>query len=217
MQLDLRNLVQLAYPELAKDRYSIFTDQQVEELNNLIKYADYYENNVFKYITQKYPEYKYDETKTSKPANIPINYSRKVVNELAKWQFEEDIDFQVTATDKRSESKAADIEAELYDIHKHNKMEIKNFQAAQEANISGGVAYKLIWDDEAKMPRILVRPRIECFPVTDFDDYEKLEKVHFVAFRDEDTVWKQTYQMVDGKCQVEEALYSVKEKLKKSR
>jgi len=215
MQLDLRNLVQLAYPELAKDRYSIFTDQQVEELNNLIKYADYYENNVFKYITQKYPEYKYDETKTSKPANIPINYSRKVVNELAKWQFEEDIDFEVTATDKRSESKAADIEAELYDIHKHNKMEIKNFQAAQEANISGGVAYKLVWDDGAKMPRILVRPRMECFPVTDFDDYEKLEKVHFVAFRDEDTVWKQTYQMVGGKCQVEEALYSVKERLKK--
>jgi len=47
--MQLENLIKLAYPEETKDRtYSVFTNSQVAQLNALIKYYDYYENNVFK-------------------------------------------------------------------------------------------------------------------------------------------------------------------------
>lgn len=210
--IDLRKLVQLAYPEEFKDTsYSVFTEAQLVQLNRLIKYADYYENDVFKHITQKYPEFK--QTTDRKPAQIPINYSRYIVDKLANWQFEKPIDIAVSTEKKTNEKKAEVVEKDLYEIHKINNMNLKLQQAAKECNTSGGVVFKMTYDDELGI-RFLPRPRIECFPVTKFDDYEKMNKVHFVAFKSDDIIWKQTFEMVDGKCLFSEATYSIKMNLK---
>jgi len=212
MQLDLTNLIKLAFPEETKDKtYSVFTDAQVEQLNRLIKYANYYENNVFPYIEQKYPEFK--QSSERNPAQIPINYSRYIVDKLAGWQFEKPIDIAVS-TDKKSNKKKADgVEKDLYEVHKLNNMDLKLQQAAKECNTSGTVAFKMIYDPLQGI-RFLPRPSIECFPITEFDDYERLVKVHFIAFKSEDIIWKQTFELIDGKCQFEEATYNVKENLK---
>jgi len=194
--VDLRNLIRLAYPEETRNEaYSIFTEAQIEQLNRLIKYADYYENNSFKYIIEKYPEFK--QTTERKPAQIPINYSRYIVDKLANWQFEKPIDIAMSTDKKSNEKKVEATEKDLYDIHKVNNMDLKLQQAAKEANTSGGVVFKMVYDDEIGI-RFLPRPRIECFPITEFDDYEKLTKVHFVAFKSDDIIWKQTFEMVNG-------------------
>ena len=212
MLLDLHNLIKLAFPEETKDKtYSVFTDAQVEQLDELIKYANYYENDVFKYIEQKYPEFK--QSSERNPAQIPINYSRYIVDKLAGWQFEKPIDIALSTDKKANEKKAEVTEKDLYDIHKKNNMDLKLQQAAKECNTSGGVAFKMIYDPIRGI-RFLPRPRIECFPITEFDDYEKLLKVHFIAFKSENIIWKQTFELVDGKCQFEEATYNVKENLK---
>lgn len=210
--VDLRKLIELAYPEEIKDTaYSVFTEKQLAQLNALIKYYDYYENDVFKHIIKKYPEFK--QTTERKPAQIPINYSRYIVDKLANWQFEKPIDIAVSTEKKTNEKKAEAIEKDLYEIHKINNMNLKLQQAAKECNTSGGVVFKTVYDNELGI-RFLPRPRIECFPITEFDDYEKLTKVHFVAFRSDDIIWKQTFEMVDGKCLFSEATYSVKMNLK---
>ena len=207
MLLDFRNMVRLAYPEETKDKtYSVFTDAQVARLNTLIKYADYYDNNVFKYIEEKYPEFK--QTTDRSPAQIPVNYSRYIVDKLADWQFEKPVDISVTVEKKSSEKKAEAVEKDLYDIHKANSMNLKLQQAAKECNTSGAVVFKMIYDDTGI--RFLPRPQIECFPVTEFDDYEKLIRVHFIAFKSEDIIWKQTFEMVGGRCVFSEATYDVK-------
>jgi len=212
MQLDLSNLIKLAYPEETKNKtYSVFTDEQVKQLNKLIKYANYYENDVFKYIEQKYPEFK--QSSERNPAQIPINYSRYIVDKLAGWQFEKPIDIAVSTDKKSNEKKAEVVEKDLYEIHKLNNMNLKLLQSAKECNTSGTVAYKMIYDPLQGI-RFLPRPSIECFPITEFDDYERLIKVHFIAFKSEDIIWKQTFELVDGKCQFEEATYNVKENLK---
>ena len=216
MELDLSKLIKLVYPEETGDTsYSVFTDAQVEQLNRLIKYANYYENNVFKYIEQKYPEFK--QTTERKPAHIPINYSRYIVDKLAGWQFEKPIDIAVSgerkAKDGKERKEILNTEKDLYDIHKVNNMDLKLQQSAKECNTSGGVAFKMIYDPAIGI-RFLPRPRIECFPITEFDDYEKLIKVHFVAFKSEDIIWKQTFELVDGKCVFSEATYNVKLNLK---
>jgi len=211
MNIDLRNLIRLIYPEETKDKsYSVFTEAQLEQLNELIKYADYYENKAFKYIEKDYPEYKKSSERV--PSQVPINYSRYIVDKLANWQFEKPIDIAISTDKKANEKKAETAEKDLYDIHKKNGMDLKLQQAAKECNMSGGVVFKMIYDDERGI-RFLPRPRIECFPITDFDDYEKLTKIHFAAFQSEDIIWKQTFDMVDGKCQFSEATYNVKENL----
>jgi hypothetical protein len=193
---------------------TIFSDEQLATINELIKYQDYYDNKSFKYICEEYPEFQWGKVDGGdyKPAQIPLNYAKLIVDKLAAWQFEKPIDFNCSSasTDKddpKVANRSDEIEKDLYNIHKKNKMDIKLLQAAVEANITGGVVFKLKYDEKKKYPRILVRNRIECFPVYDFDDYENIYKVHFIAFQDEKTIWKQTYEMINNICFIYEALY----------
>ncbi len=217
MKLELKKIVDIAFPT----EPTIFKESELENLNKLIKYDDYYRNRSFKYIIAEYPEYgkRVTDGKSYTPAQVPFNYARYIVNKLASWQFEKPIDYNCTS--EGSENKAEAIETDIYEIHKKNLMDFKLLQSAVECNISGGVVIKLKYDSEAKQIKIFPRNRMECFPVYEFDDYENISKVHFVAFIDEETVWKQTYSLEkvgDKKvCYIEEAEYKVKEITKPSK
>ena len=202
---DIRYIVDIA----KQTEPSIFTDDQIEVINELIKYQDYYDNRSFKYIVADYPEFRHGRSdgKDYRPAQIPLNYGKLIVDKLAAWQFEENIDFNCTSA---KEARAEEIEADLYQIHKQNSMDIKLLQSAVESNISGGVTFKLKYDEAKKYPRILIRNRIETFIVTEFDDYEDILRIHFIAFQDDETVWKQTYSMENGICYIYEAIYDVR-------
>jgi hypothetical protein len=205
MQVDYNPLVKLAYPT----EPTIFTDNQLEIMRELIEYADWYDGNSFKYIEEKYPEYR--TKKDYKPTKLNINLARYIVNKLASWQFEIPVDYNCTPDGDIYDQ----IEEDIYQIHKLNNLDSKYLQAAIECNIAGGVPIKLNYDSEKKLVKVMPRNRMECFPVYDFDDYENITKVHFVAFVDEETIWKQTYELIkdsNGKktCYIEEATYSVK-------
>jgi len=221
MRLELQKLIDVALPTYP----TIFKDKQIEVLNQLIKYQDYYDNDVFKYIVEKYPEYgtRVSGGKNYYPTQVPLNYSRYIINKLASWQFEIPVDFNCTSDSEevlKVKKKAAkkeikpmrsdEIEVDIYETHKRNLMDVKLLQAAVECNVSGGVVFKLKYDIDKEDIRIFVRNRIECFPIYDFDDYENITKIHFVAFRDEDTIWKQTYELENGICYIEEAIYDAK-------
>lgn len=211
---DLKNVVDIA----KQTEPTIFSDEQLAIIGELIKYQDYYDNKSFKYIGEVYPEFRHGivDGKDYKPAQVPLNYAKFIVDKLAAWQFEESIDFSCTSVSTDSDdpkviNRSDEIEADLYEIHKLNKMDIKLLQSATESNISGGIAFKLKYDDKKKYPRILIRNRIETFVVTEFDDYEEIIRVHFIAFQDDKTIWKQTYEMVNGVCYISEALYDTKD------
>jgi len=210
---DLNNIVKLA--KITEP--TIFSDNELEKINGLIKFQDYYENRCFKYITEVYPEYRHggSEGKDYRPANIPLNYGKFIIDKLAAWQFEIGIDFNCES--EISQNRADEIEKDLYDIHKKNLMDIKLLQSATESNIAGSVTFKLKYEEDEKYPRILIRNRIETFAITEFDDYEKLVKVHFIAFQDEKTIWKQTYELVKNEvtkknvCFISEELFDTKD------
>jgi len=208
MQVDYNHLIKLAYP----GQPSIFTDKQLEIINTLIEYADWYDGESFKHIENRYPEYR--TAKDYTPTKLTINLARYIVNKLAGWQFEMAVDYNCTPDGGRYD----EIEEDIYQIHKDNNLDAKLLQAATECNIAGGVPIKLKYDSEAKQVKVMPRNRIECFPIYEFDDYENITKVNFVAFIDEDTIWKQTYELVkdiSGKkvCYIEEATYDVKNNL----
>lgn len=217
MSYDLNNIVKLA----KVTEPTIFNDSQIEVINSLIKFQDYYDNKAFDYICIDYPEFRHGRVdgKDYKPAHIPLNFAKLIINKLAAWQFEEGIDFEcksesTDSDDPNTVNRSDEIEKDLYDIHKKNLMDIKLLQSAVESNIAGGVVFKLKYDEAKSYPRILIRNRIECFPVYEFDDYENIYKVHFIAFQDEKTIWKQTYELIKGKdkdvCFISEALFDTK-------
>jgi hypothetical protein len=204
MLLEYNKLLRLVYP----DQPTIFTEAQQEQINEIIKYHNYYSGESFKYIVEEYPEYGRNSSRnTYRPTQITINYIRKIIDKLSSFQFETPVDISAEDLSTEDEKGADDIEAYLYEWHKRNSMDLKNLQASKEHNISGGVAYKLLPDDELAEARCYIRERIECWPVTEFDDYEKINKVHFAAFVDENTIWKQTFSLENGKCYIEEAYY----------
>lgn len=208
MITDFDKLVKLAYP----GQPSIFTQKQLEDINEIIKFHDYYDGESFKYVVTDFPEYGRNHNRDDyRPAQLVINYIRKIIDKLTSFQFEIPVDISATVEGKPGDGmreKAEDIEQYLYGWHKKNKLNLKHLQAAKEHNISGGVAYKLMPDDGLGEARAVIRERIECFPVTDFDDYENISKVHFVAFVNEKEIWKQTFEMAGGSCHIEEAIYS---------
>lgn len=55
---------------------------------------------------------------------------------------------------------------------------------------------------------------MEYWPVFNADDVDLLEKIHFTAFIDDNTIWKQSYWMQDGSCWMEEAYYDTQLKVK---
>jgi len=212
---DFKNIIDLA----KVTEPTIFSDKELDVINSLIKFQDYYDNRAFKYIEEEYPEFRHGKVEGGdyKPAQISFNYAKRIVDQGAAWQFEVPIDFNCksVSTDKKDSkipSRSKEIEKDLYDIHKKNLMDIKLLQSAIESNIAGGVVFKLKYDEDKKHVRILPRNRIECFPVCKFDDYEDIYKVHFIAFQDEKTIWKQTYELVKNPngnkvCWISEALY----------
>jgi len=211
---DLKNIVDIA--KLTEP--TIFSDEHLAVIAELIKYQDYYDNKSFKYIADEYPEFRHGRVdgKDYKPAQVPLNYGKLIVDKLAAWQFEESIDFNCTSVltdsdDPKVTNRSDEIETDLYEIHKQNKMDIKLLQSATESNISGGIAFKLKYDDKKNYPRILIRNRIETFVVTEFDDYENIIRVHFIAFQDDKTIWKQTYEMVGEICYISEMLFDTKD------
>lgn len=211
MSYDLNNIVKLA----KVTEPTIFTDEQLETINRLIMYQDYYENRSFKYISETSKEYRqYHSNRDYMPANIPLNYGKFIIDKLAAWQFEIGIDFNCES--EISPARADEIEKDLYDIHKKNLMDIKLLQSATESNIAGSVTFKLKYEEDESYPRILVRNRIETFAITEFDDYEKLIRVHFIAFQDDKTIWKQTYELIKNEvtkknvCYISEALFDTK-------
>ena len=95
MAINFKNYFNLLFPGMETN--SIFNAHRQKILAQLIKYQDYYDNEVFYYIVQKFPEY--DEQRSAqlnyRPSQIPINYSRMIVNKLSSFQFTEPISFQV--------------------------------------------------------------------------------------------------------------------------
>ena len=196
MAIDFSKFFNFLFPVDATKPNSIFNDHRKLVLARLIKYQDYYDNDVFQYIEKLFPEYS-DQSAGRldyRPSRIPINYSRMIVNKLSSFQFTKPISFQV----KKGNGKADDkLQKVMEGIHDDNNMNLKLMQSSQEANISGGVGIKIIYDDDLKQVRFLVRPRMETWVLTERDDTEKIIRVHFAFFLDGagKRVWKQTWEL----------------------
>lgn len=168
------------------------------------------------------------------PTMITVNLVAWFIDRLAAFMFErslglacpiEQIDdsavmaqpgYQPSEKQKKSRERAASREWLLYRVMKQNLMAEKLMKAGKDYNIAGGVCAKLHYDKTRGL-RVIWRPRLEYWPIYSADDVDVLEKIHFTAFVDDETIWKQTYWLDanTGSCWMEEGLYGTDLKLKK--
>ena len=77
MITDFDKLVKLAYP----GQPSIFTQKQLEDINEIIKFHDYYDGESFKYVVTDFPEYGRNHNRDDyRPSQLVINYIRKIID-----------------------------------------------------------------------------------------------------------------------------------------
>lgn len=202
-------------------------------VNKLIEWYRYYDGK--HWVDEFGKEIKPEDLKALNnldysPTLITANLVAWFVDRLAAFMFErpiglscpieqidsdEDVakaDYVPSDAQKQARAKAAARERLLYRALKQNLMHEKLIKAATDYHVGTGVCAKLHYDESQGL-RIIWRPRLEYWPVYSADDVDQLEKIHFTAFMDDNTIWKQTYWMKDGSCWMEEGLYDTQLKL----
>ncbi len=226
---------QLAYKELDDGLgYQYLGEEGLLLVNRLIDWYRYYDGK--HWVDEHGKELKREDIKALNgldylPTLITVNLIAWFVDRLVAFMFErpvnlacpgeqvdpdEDIkkpDYEPSEAQKNADAKASARERLLYRVMKQNLMHEKLLKAATDYHVGTAVCVKLHYDANKGL-RIIWRPRLEFWPVYDSDDVDQLEKIHFTAFVDDDTIWKQTYWMENGSCWMEEGLYDTQLKLK---
>ena len=214
--------------------YQYLGRQGLEIVNKLIEQYRYYDGQ--HWIDSAGREVTPERLKASnnldyQPTMLTANLTAWFIDRLAAFMFERSIGLACTAEQiddsadmakpdyqpSDAQQKASDVagsrEYLLYRIKKANLLDEKLLKAAADYHIGGAVCAKLHYDPRLGL-RVIWRPRLEFWPIYDADDVDLLEKIHFTAFIDEDTIWKQSCWLQDGSCWMEEALYDTQLKLK---
>lgn len=234
---DLTIFPRLAYQDPASTlQYQYLGQEGLQRVNKLIEWYRHYDGK--HWVDQYGNEIKPEDLKVTNnldylPTMITANLTAWFIDRLAAFMFERPIGLacpveQVDGAEamakpgyvpsekqKAAILKASTRERLLYRIMKQNLMPEKLLKAATDHFIGGGVCAKLHYDKSRGL-RLIWRPRLEYWPIYSADDVDVLDKIHFVAFVDDNTIWKQTYLMnvVTGTCWMEEATYDTQLQVK---
>ncbi len=227
----------LAYGENKVDTglgYQYLGREGLQIVNNLIDRYRYYDGK--HWVNEQGAELTPGDLKAAnnldyRPTMITVNMIAWFIDRLAAFMFEHSIsvncpieqiddsvamaspDYTPSSEQIRADETAASRQWLLYRVIGQNLLNEKLLKAATDYHIGGGVCAKLHYDKNKGL-RVIWRPRLEYWPVYNTDDIDDLEKIHFTAFVDDDTIWKQTYWMHNGSCWMEEALYDTQLKVK---
>lgn len=195
--LDVNNLIRM---ELT----GLYGNEVIEEMNKIIKLYDAYEGG-----GQKWELDATDYTPTVKKTN----YIKKLIKEEARFLFGKPPIFTVQNGDEVENEAATQITEYINNVLDKNLFKDKLIKGARDCFIGKRVAIKLHADTITKTIRVMFIPSLE-FVYEPFDDrVDELQKIIFFyqmndsRIKEEQRIWKQKYEMIDGKCILNEAIY----------
>lgn len=196
----LLNMINAAYPPELK----ILNETARARVRAAIKAQKYYDGDFWQFIDAERKgwdaEVAHESTDYGKrrhgdagidyaPVRLALQYPKYFIDEVASWMFEKPLSI---LGDEAPLARVAK-------VHKANMLDEKLLQGAGESSLTGGIAVKVLWNDTLGKTRVVIRPSRECFPVMDPDDVDLMEKVYFCAVQDDEkTLWRQTFELVDG-------------------
>lgn len=160
------------------------------------------------------------------PTIMPINLARWFVRKRKGWMFEaapdiecppqridtveemETVGYEASPGQRTADELASARESFLYGNWTDNNFEEKLLEAATDFFVGGTVALKLRYLPGRGI-RLNFSPCQEVFPIPNAKEPDVLDAVHFCSFFDNDkTIWKQSWELIAGKCYLSEGYYN---------
>ena len=183
----------------------LYGNEVIKEMNEIIKLYNIYEGQGQDWTVE---EEDYIPTKKK------TNYIKKLIKEEARFLFGKTPVFTVQVEDDKHQQQAEEINNYINNLLKNNLFEDKLVKGARDAFIGKRVAIKLHADTITKTIRVMFVPSLE-FVYEPFEDrVDELKKIIFFHQMNQEqdkskqVIWKQKYEMVDGKCILNEGFYN---------
>ena len=180
----------------------------LQEMNDILRLYDIYEGRE-NFIDKSEEK---DYTQTEKRTNL----IKKLIKEESRFLFGKTPELYVqskndTDTDK---DKAEQINLYLDKILKDNLFSEKLVKGARDCFIGKRAAIKLYANQDTKEIRIMFLPSLEFIYESDEENPNELKKIIFFyqtnkeVEKDKQRIWKQKYEMIDGRCILNEGIYN---------
>lgn len=180
----------------------------LQEMNDILRLYDIYEGRE-NFIDKSEGK---DYTQTEKRTNL----IKKLIKEESRFLFGKTPELYVqskndTDTDK---DKAEEINLYLNKILKDNLFSEKLVKGARDCFIGKRAAIKLYANQDTKEIRIMFLPSLEFIYESDEENPNELKKIIFFyqtnkeVEKDKQRIWKQKYEMIDGRCILNEGIYN---------
>ena len=180
----------------------------LQEMNDILRLYDIYEGreNFIDKTEEK------DYTQTEKKTNL----IKKLIKEESRFLFGKTPELYIqpkndTDADK---DKAEEINLYLDKILKDNLFSEKLVKGARDCFIGKRAAIKLYANQDTKEIRIMFLPSLEFIYESDEENPNELKKIIFFyqtnkeVEKDKQRIWKQKYEMIDGRCILNEGIYN---------
>ena len=180
----------------------------LQEMNDILRLYDIYEGRE-NFIDKSEEK---DYTQTEKKTNL----IKKLIKEESRFLFGKTPELYIqpkndTDADK---DKAEEINLYLNKILKDNLFSEKLVKGARDCFIGKRAAIKLYANQDTKEIRIMFLPSLEFIYESDEENPNELKKIIFFyqtnkeVEKDKQRIWKQKYEMIDGRCILNEGIYN---------
>ena len=180
----------------------------LQEMNDILRLYDIYEGRE-NFIDKTEGK---DYTQTEKRTNL----IKKLIKEESRFLFGKTPELYIqpkndTDADK---NKAEEINLYLNKILKDNLFSEKLVKGARDCFIGKRAAIKLYANQDTKEIRIMFLPSLEFIYESDEENPNELKKIIFFyqtnkeVEKDKQRIWKQKYEMIDGRCILNEGIYN---------
>ena len=183
----------------------LYGNEVIKEMNEIIKLYDIYEGQGQDWTVE---EEDYIPTKKK------TNYIKKLIKEEARFLFGKTPIFAIQVAEDKHQDQVEEINKYINRLLKENLFEDKLVKGARDCFIGKRVAIKLHADTITKTIRVMFVPSLE-FVYEPFEDkVDELKKIIFFHQMNQEqdkskqVIWKQKYEMVDGKCILNEGFYN---------
>lgn len=183
----------------------LYGNEVIKEMNEIIKLYDIYEGTGQNWIVDE---------KDYTPTKKKTNYIKKLIKEEARFLFGKTPIFTVQVEDDKYQDQVEEINKYINKLLKDNLFEDKLVKGARDCFIGKRVAIKLHADTITKTIRVMFVPSLE-FVYEPFEDrVDELKKIIFFHQMNQEqdkskqVIWKQKYEIVDGKCILNEGFYN---------
>ena len=176
----------------------VYSNMVLRDMHEIIKLYEAYEGHLY---WDNQGELDYVPTKKKN------NYIKKLIKEEARFMFGKSPGFNIT-----TESDSDELQDFLNNTLKNNLFKDKLIKGARDCFVGRRVALKLNIVKDEKISINFV-PSLEFIYEADEEDLSELKKIiFFYTTKDSDNkaemrIWKQKYEMVNGKCLLTEGVY----------